>query len=599
MTAGLSNLRTFISELRQRKEIIDIYHPVDPSLEIAEIHRRVAAADGPALFFHNVKESRFPVVTNLFGSRKRIDIAFQNRPEVVVRDAVHLATRDFPPSPRLLWEKRGLLRSLSRVGIRRKRHSPVLESKMPEPDLEALPMLKSWPLDGGHFITLPLVYTEPPGGGPPNLGMYRVHRYDKNTTGLHWQIGKGGGFHHHQAESMGQDLPVSIFVGGPPALIMSAITPLPENVPELLLCSLLQGQKLRTSKVSEHAYPVVGECEFALLGHAQANERRLEGPFGDHYGYYSWAHDFPIFRCQHIYHRKDAIYPATVVGKPRQEDFYIGDYLQELLSPLFPVVMPGVKDLWSYGETGFHALSAAVVRERYYRECMSSAFRILGEGQLALTKFLMLTDQPVNIRDFKTLLTTVLERFRPETDLFVFSNLSLDTLDYSGPELNKGSRGIMLGIGDPIRRLPQTYTGPMPRHCTAAQAYSPGCLVLEGPSYAELMDPSDCIDKQQMAEWPLVVIVDDIKKALSSDASFLWTTFTRFEPAADIYAARQTVHRHHICYDGPILIDARMKPSYPPEVLPDEDTQRLVAQNWKKYFPEGQEMGDSEAAHVC
>ena len=587
----LLNLRQFLQKLRENGEVVDIYEEVDPNLELAEIHRRVAAADGPALFFHKVKNSPFPVTTNLFGSKKRIDLAFQNRPDLVIASLVELLTEKFPPKLDELWKKRKTLKSLFSLGTKKKRSAPVKERLMPSPDLEKLPLLKTWPLDGGHFITLPLVYTEPPGGGgAPNLGMYRIQRYSKNEAGLHFQIQKGGGFHYHLAEKANKPLPVNIFIGGAPALILSAITPLPENVPELLFAGLMQGEKLSVSSSPYNAYPLISECEFALVGKAPPHIRRPEGPFGDHYGYYSWTHDFPLFECEAIYHRKDAIYPATVVGKPRQEDFYIGDYLQEMLAPLFPVVMPGVKDLWSYGETGFHSLSAAVVRERYYRECMASAFRILGEGQLSLTKFLLLTDQPVNLRDFKETLTTVLERFRPETDLFIFSNLSLDTLDYTGPALNKGSRGIMLGIGEKVRDLPATFQGSLPSSIKEAQAFSPGCLVLECDQAIEL---NHLFSHPAFAPWPLLILVDNVAKTLKNTTSFLWTVFTRFEPAADIHAPA-TIVRNHISRSGPLLIDARMKPSYPPEVTCDPHTAQLVTQKWNRYFPQGLKMGDSE-----
>jgi len=597
MPTPLLNLRHFLKKLRDENEIIDVYEEVDPDLEIAEVHRRVAAADGPALFFHRVKNSPFPVVTNLFGSKKRVDLAFQNRPEKVIASLINILTSEAPPNLSTLWKHRSTLKNLLSLGTKKQRKAPIKANCISPPDLEKLPLLKTWPLDGGHFVTLPLVYTEPPGGGPPNLGMYRIQRYDKTTTGLHFQIQKGGGFHHHSAELKNQALPVSIFIGGSPALMLSAITPLPENVPEILMCGLLQGKKLSTTSSKRTPYPLISECEFALVGTAPPHIRKPEGPFGDHYGYYSWTHDFPLFECDAIYHRKDAIYPATVVGKPRQEDFYIGDYLQEMLSPIFPIVMPGVKDLWSYGETGFHSLSAAVVKERYHRECMASAFRILGEGQLSLTKFLLLTDQPINLRNFKQTLTATLERFSPETDLFIFSNLSLDTLDYTGPELNKGSRGVLLGVGEQVRDLPPQFQGTLPNGIQKAAAYSPGCLVLEGLNYAENQDLSPLYQHPDFAKWPLLILVDHLDKTLKDDPSFLWTVFTRFEPAADIYAGSK-IFRHHLVYSGPILIDARMKPSYPQEVLCDKVTAKLVSEKWKRYFPEGQEMGESDTAHV-
>ena len=593
----MQNLRELISHLNSSRDLVEIDVEVDPHLELAEIHRRVIAASGPALLFKRVKGSSFPVVTNLFGTHSRVEAAFGRDPQKLVRSLVELATKQFPPSFSTLWKKRHDLLSLLKMGTRFKRNVPLLDVVNHSPDLHRLPMIKSWPLDGGSFLTLPLVYTESISSKTPNLGMYRIQRHDDKKAGLHWQIAKGGGFHYHEAEQLGKPLPVSIFLGGPPALILSAIAPLPENVPELLLAGLVAGGKLSRSSLPGHPHPLIGECEFAILGESSPHQRHPEGPFGDHYGYYSWQHDFPFLNIKTIAHRRDAIYPATVVGKPYQEDYYIGNYLQELLSPLFPVVMPGVKALWSYGETGFHSLAAAQVRERYERECMSSAFRILGEGQLALTKFLLLTDQTVHIKNIRQVLTTILERFRPEKDLYILANLSLDTLDYTGPSLNKGSRGILLGTGEPIRKLPHEFVGSLPSKIRDARPFCPGCLVLEG-------DAKDAEEMERLCRepdfqsWPLLILVDSLKKSLKDIPSFLWTTFTRFEPAADIYAGKKEIFRHHLCYSGPILIDARMKPSYPQEVLCDEATSLKVTKRWNEYFPHGMAMGDSNAGHV-
>lgn len=581
------NLRTFISRLRKNHELIDIYEEVDPDLEIAEIHRRVIEQSGPALFFHRVKGSSFPVVTNLFGTQKRVEIAFDNRPEETVSELVKLFTSSLPPNFFSLWKKRKTLKQLLYLGTKKRKNAPILANIQTPPDLEALPLLKSWPLDGGAFITLPLVYTESPKHKGANLGMYRIQRFNPTQTGLHFQIGKGGGFHYHLAEQEQIDLPVTIFIGGPPALMLSAIAPLPENLSELLLCGLLQGAKLGVTKIKDYPHPLIGECEFALMGSAKPFIRKPEGPFGDHYGYYSLTHDFPVFECGQIAYRNDAIYPATVVGKPKQEDFFIGDYLQKLLSPLLSIAMPGVKSLWSYGETGFHSLAAAVVHERYHRECMASAFRILGEGQLSFTKFLFLTDQLIDVSDFKKVLQTVLERCNPQSDLFIFSNLCLDTLDYTGPALNEGSRGVMLGIGTKKRDLPEVFIGSLPLGIGKAALFCPGCLVLEGPSYETSYSLDIITTHPSFSEFPLIVLVDNLAKALKDTTSFLWTLFTRFEPAADIYTNTHKTIRHHIAYSFPILIDARMKPSYPPEVEVDLETASLVTKKWNSYFPKG------------
>jgi 3-polyprenyl-4-hydroxybenzoate decarboxylase len=300
-------------------------------------------------------------------------------------------------------------------------------------------------------------------------------------------------------------------------------------------------------------------------------------------------------------HRSDAIYPATVVGKPRQEDFFIGDLLQGLLSPLFPLVMPAVERLWSYGETGYHSLAAAVVKQRYRREAMASAFRILGEGQLSLTKFLLVTDRRVDVKDFRSTLEHILARTRPETDLYVFSNLAMDTLDYTGPIVNEGSKGVWMGLGDPVRELPRQFTASeLPHGIRDVRVFCAGCLVVGAPSFQSEPDAAARIAAAPaFAAWPLVVISDEAERASRSDMNFLWTTFTRFEPAADIHAAARRVVRNHIAYAAPVVIDARLKPWYPKELSCRPDVASLVSRRWREYFPSTEvAMGDSERAHL-
>lgn len=577
------SLRSFLDLLTRENEIVTIKVEVDPYLELAEIHRRVIDAGGPALFFKHVKGSRFPVVTNLFGTDRRIQLAFGPKPEAIVREMAVIAESLLPPKPAELWKQRSTTLNLLHLGTRSTTRSPVTQVIDRPARLNELPVLTTWQEDGGPFITLPLVYTENPVTRKHNLGVYRMQVYDAQSAGLHWQIQKGGGFHYYEAERQEKDLPVTVFLGGPPALMLAAVAPLPEDVPELVLASLLQGQRLKLSKNPVGKHRLVAEAEFALVGHAVPHERRPEGPFGDHYGYYSLQHDYPVFHAEAVCHRRDAIYPATVVGKPRQEDFFIGDYLQSLLSPLFPLVMPSVRDLWTYGETGFHSLCAAVVRERYTREALVSGFRILGEGQLSLTKFLMLTDTPQDLKDFPRLLEHVLQRFRPETDLFVISNVSMDTLDYTSGKVNEGSKAIMLGLGDPIRSLPAQFSGTPPQGISRARVFCPGCLVLEGSSYADDESlASRVATDPAFAEWPLIVLHDNADVAQAA-AQFLWATWTRFEPASDIYASQITVQRHHLAYRMPIVIDARTKPGFPKELVVRDDIAELVDRRWGDY----------------
>ncbi len=591
------DVRELLRIFRERGEVAVVEAEVDTDQELAEIHRRVIAAGGPALFFKCVKgHADVPVVTNLFGTPSRTDAAFGDRPLRFVQDAVRALHELVPPTPAKLWSFRELIGGGLKLGTRDVPRGPVTEV-VESPRLDRMPMIRQWPLDGGHFVTLPLVYTEHPDTGVPNLGMYRIQRHSPSTTGMHWQIGKGGGFHHLVAQERGEDLPVSLIVGGPPALILSAIAPLPENVPEILLASLLLGERMQVVR-GRTPHPLVAHAEYVLHGRVRPHDVAPEGPFGDHYGYYSYRHDYPVFHVDKVFRRRRPLWPATVVGKPRQEDLYIGDYLQKLLSPVFPVVMPSVRDLWSYGETGYHALAGAVVHERYGREAMAAALRILGEGQLSLTKFLWVLSEPTDLSDPKKVLPELLRRFRPETDLYVLSNLSMDTLDYTGPAVNKGSKGVMLGVGAPWRELPREVPSTLVGGVRRAVVFCPGVLVVDGPAYTD--EPGFA---QRVAEalphWPLVVVADDAPRAASTNTRFLWTTFTRFEPAADLYASKTRVHRQHLVREGCVCIDARFKPTYAEEVSCDPDIARLVDRKWKTYFPNGGvEMGDSESGHL-
>ena len=578
------NLRTFIDALRRENEIVEISAEVDPCLEIAEIHRRVIAQQGKALLFTNVKGSSFPVVSNLFGTVKRIDLAFGKRPLEFVKRAVEVAESLLPPTLGKLWGFRDVGRTGLKIGTRSVGNAPVLEKRQSAIDLEAIPFLQLWHEDGGYFNTLPLVYTESAATGKHNLGIYRMQRYDTATTGMHWQIGKGGGFHSFEAEQRNESLPVTVFLGGPPALMLSAVAPLPEGAPELMLASLLAGEKIGMAESSTGSHKLIAEAEFALVGHVPPFERKPEGPFGDHYGYYSLQHDYPVFHADAVFHRKDAIYPATVVGKPRQEDFYIGDYLQELLSPLFPVVMPAVRDLWSYGETGFHSLAAAVVQERYGREALSAGFRILGEGQLTLTKFLLLTDRLQNLRDFKSLFEHILERTEWQRDLHIFSQTAFDTLDYASGKVNYGSKAILMGTGEAKRELTRKFRGDLPNGIERIEIFCGGCLVIKGPSYEVEKNLGERIARSgAFDDWQIVVLHDDAEVAKATD-KFLWATWTRFDPANDIYAREVSLKNNHIGYTSPIVIDARMKPWYPKEVVVRDDIAKMVDRRWSEYF---------------
>lgn len=584
---ALVNLRQFLDLLRANNQLLTIDTPVDPHLEIAEIHRRVIAKGGPALLFTTVKGSRFPVVTNLFGTNLRLELAFGQRPLSFVRGLVDLVEQSMPPSLSSLWNARSLLSQGLQVGLKHGKSGPILDCCQQPARLTELPMLTSWHSDGGPFVTLPLVYTEHPDGLGHNLGMYRIQRYDDTTTGIHWQIHKGGGFHYFAAEQRNMPLPLTLYIGGPPALMLAAIAPLPENIPELILASLLQGKKLRMVDDPLGGHQLVAEAEFAIKGSVPPHLRRPEGPFGDHYGYNSLQHDYPVFQTTHLYHRKDAIYPATVVGRPKQEDYFIGDFLQDLLSPLFPLVMKGVAQLKTFGETGFHCLAAARVTDRYPREAFAAGLRILGEGQLSLTKFLLVTDGSIDVADFPRLWQHILERIEWDRDLFVFANVSQDTLDYTGPSVNKGSKAMMLGLGQERRRqLPTEFSGSLPAQCSHPCAYLPGTLVVQGVPYDVAPNlAADLARFPGVASWPVLLLVDATAEATCSLQEFLWTFFTRFEPAADIHGREKAVRRFHVGLQPPIVFDCRMKPWYTEVLEVDAATKRLVDEKIATMLP--------------
>ena len=589
MSSGIiENLSAFLHILKKESELLEIDAQVDPYLEIAEIHRRVIARGGPALLFTHVVNSQFPVVTNLFGTKRRMELAFGQRPQQFVKDMVRAVETIMPPNLEKLWSIRSLIFNGLKVGTKTVKSGPILEAHKDPPQLMELPLLTSWHSDGGPFVTLPLVYTEHPDGRGHNLGMYRIQRYDDTTTGIHWQIHKGGGYHYHAAEQKNKALPLTLYIGGPPALMLAAIAPLPENIPELVLASLLLGKKLEMVKNPHGGHPLVAQAEFALTGIVPPHVRRPEGPFGDHYGYNSLQHDYPVFQVQHMYHRRNAVYPATVVGRPRQEDFFIGDFLQDLLSPLFPLVMSSVRQLKTFGETGFHCLAAARVMDRYPREAFAAGLRILGEGQLSLTKFLILTDGDIDVDNFAKLWPHVLARVDWGKDLFVFANVSQDTLDYTGPSVNKGSKAMLMGLGkQPLRQLLDRFTGSLPESLSHPEVFLPGTLVVQGPGYEAEPDLArKTAEWQGLADWPVVILVDDSQAATLSLQEFLWTFFTRFEPAADIHGSKQSVERYHVGLKPPIVFDCRMKPWYTDVLEVDPETKQKVDARIHEILPQ-------------
>lgn len=559
----IENLQQYLEILKNENELMVIEESLDPVLEIPEVLRQAAAAEMPALLFTNPAGYDFPVAGNLFGSLKRIELGLGGKPEKLVEEIAGMAERIGDFSPGFLYGNRKTLLPFMNIGLKKVSASPLKrEKKMRMTDL---PALKLWPKDGGQFLTLPLVYTEGRDGGS-NLGMYRMQIHDGETTGMHWQIHKGGGFHYYEYEKAGLDMPVSVFLGGSPALILSAVAPLPEKIPELMLASFLQGGKVKYRKEGKGwLYPA--EAEFAFLGTVSPGERKGEGPFGDHNGYYSLVHPFPVFRIKKILARRNAVFPVSVVGKPRQEDFYIGEYFQKLFSPVYSLLMPGVRSIHTYGDTGFHALAAADVRGSYEGEDLAHAMRILGEGVLSLTKVLLLIDgSRAPMERFRDFLAEFLARFSAASGFFVYGRTAADTLDYTGGSFNKGSKAV-LSARMQARELPVSYNGELCTGMEDPRVFCPGCLVCRGNEYEKDSRLKERVWEffRNTDDWPMIIITDDSFVAEGPEKNFLWTVFTRFDPDRDMFAGTGTENNHFVP-EGPLVIDARMKGIYPAEV---------------------------------
>lgn len=577
----LRSTRDFLDILTKENQLWIVEDEVDPNLELGCIQRLVCTRKGPAILFTNVKGTKFPVTTNLYGSNKRLDLAFGDIPRKFIVQIADLVQNIMPPSLSKLWRARNLGWQALKIGTRTRAKGPLLKNKIDPVDLGQLPQIKSWDKDGGAFVTLPLVYTESPVTGKNNLGMYRVQLFNKNQAGMHIQINRGGGFHYHEAESGNMALPASVFIGGPPALTISAIAPLPEDIPEIVFASLLMGEKIDIRKSGELGKTMLLDADFAISGVIPPHKRKPEGPFGDHYGYYSLCHDYPYMEVKTIHHRDNAIFPATIVGRPPQEDHYIAEFLQDILEPLFPIVLKNVKKVWAYEESGVHSLAATIVKNRYYKEAFTAALRILGEGQLSLTKFLMVTDQDCEIKDFKALFLKVLERADFQTDLYILSNISQDTLDYTGPKVNKGSKAILMGIGDKKRELQAEWTGGFTNPAFSQPiVFCPGALCVKGDTYEENPEQAKELAKESSIRgFSMVFLLDDPKAACQSGSDFIWHVFTRFEPAADM-VGEHCIDRMHIGFQGPVVVDCRMKPWYPEALTEDEELIKSVLEKW-------------------
>lgn len=592
--------REVVEDLRRGDRLVTCEDEVDPYLEMAEIQRRVYARGGPAVYFPRVRGCAFPCASNLFGSLEQARYLFRDTLESV-RRLIELKI-DPQALPRRPWRYAGVPVTALRMLPRAVRRGPVQANRC---RVSQLPQLKCWPGDGGPFVTLPQVLSEDPETTGNlmriNLGMYRVqlagNDFLEDEVGLHYQIHRGIGVHHRAALARGEAMRVAITVGGSPAMSLAAVMPLPEGLAELTFAGALAGHRVRMIRGVEHA-PVYADADFAIAGRITPGQTKPEGPFGDHLGYYSLQHDFPFMQVDQVWHREGAVWPFTVVGRPPQEDTTFGELIHELTGPIIPTVVPGVRAVHAVDAAGVHPLLLAVGSERYMpfirggepAELLTQANAILGNGQLSLAKYLMIVngadDPDLQIDDLPRFLTHLLRRIDWRRDLHFQTRTTIDTLDYTGHGLNRGSKVVMAAAGAPIRELPAECPAelPLPEGYRGPRLVAPGILAITAPPIEGSQPSTESLRQfcrslstsHPSHPFPLITLVDDGDFVAQDLKNWLWVTFTRSNPAVDIDGVEaETVHRHWGCR-GPLVIDARIKPHHAPPLVEDAETQKKV-----------------------
>lgn len=583
------DLPSFLTALERAKELKRISVEVDPELEITEIVTRVVKNEGPALLFEKVKGSPYPLAINLFGSAGRIKLALGRDPAELGEELVNLARAVQPPSWLKLWKSRGALMRATNMRTARAWSAPS-QAVVEDPDLTRLPILKCWPKDGGRFITFGLCITEDPLSKGRNVGLYRLQIFSPHSVGMHWQIQRGGGFHYAEAEKRGQPLPVAVVIGCDPYLMMAAIAPLPEGMDEIAFSGFLRGQPMRMAKGKVLSMKVPADAEFILEGEVSPHERAMEGPFGDHFGHYSNAAPFPVFQIRKVTRKQNPIYAATVVGIPPQEDRYLGDAMQEVMGPLLRIIRPEVKDLWAYYEAGFHNLLVVGVSQRYGKEAVKTGLGLMGEGQLSLTKCLVLVDAQVNTRDFHAVLQAIHQNFDVDEDVLLLPGTALDTLDFTSYTMNLGSKMIIDATRKPSTRVPRKtvmadWQAPAlkekDRRITGWRLWDATLLVVQVKSDGRKVLESLLGDASLEGVKIVAVVSQDVD--LEDRVSTLWGIFTRFDCARDVAFTGTRLIGSIARYSGCLGIDATWKTGYPEPLEMTEEIREKVSARWSSY----------------
>ncbi len=599
------NLEECLHDLECNGQLIRIKDEVDPFLEMAAIHLRIHAAKGPAILFENIKGTKFRATSNIFGTIERSRFIFRDNIEVV-KSLIELKKDPTRAIKSPLKNLKSIVASLHAFPLKNPASKPILFEKT---SLKALPQIHHWKKDGGAFITLPQVYSEDPempGIMHANLGMYRVQIsgndfIENKEVGLHYQIHRGIGVHQYKALKNKESLKVSIFVGGPPAHTLAAVMPLPEGMSEMNFAGVLGGRRFRY--FYEEGYCLSADADFVITGEI-SNETKPEGPFGDHLGYYSLTHDFPVMKVKQVYARKNAIWPFTVVGRPPQEDSSFGELIHEISGKAIEQEIPGLKEINAVDAAGVHPLLLAIGSERYTpynaakrpAELLTIANRILGTGQLSLAKYLLIAADEtclLNTHDVAAFFRFVLERIDFKRDLHFQTNTTIDTLDYSGEQLNNGSKLVIAAYGNPLRTLCDEVPFVFQKlsQFENPRLVIPGVIALQTAPFHlyskanfEMISLSEQLKEhsKELTNCPLLLVCDDSDFVSKNLNNFLWTTFTRSNPSHDVYGVNSQFNNKHWGCEAPLIIDTRKKPHHAPDLELDDTTERKVDALFKK-----------------
>lgn len=578
----------FVSFLESKGELRRIKVEVDPRWEVTEIAVRALREQKPALLFEKIKGSAFPLVANAYASEKRINYALRGDPQELGEQLVTFFERMVPPHAASLWDNRRVVLRLFNTRTRSV-SSGLAQQVLSSLTLDDLPVQTCWPEDGGRFLTLGQVVTYDPSDGKRNIGIYRMQVYDGRTAGMHWQIQKGGGFHYFKAEQQKQDLEVGVALGTDPALLLATVAALPEGLDEALLAAFLRGRATAFTKGKMISTFVPANAEFVLEGVVRQGERRNEGPFGDHFGHYSHKAPFPVFRLKKITHRRNPVYPATVVGIPPMEDKFLGDATQRILGPLVRLLHKEVRDIWAYYEAGFHNLLVVSVEERYHKEAMKAALGLLGTGQLSLTKCLILVSEDVDPGDWKAVLRALGQNFDPHFDFVLLPKVPLDTLDFTSFTMELGSK-MIVDATRKQRSKPQRKRVPsearqlrsLDRRITDARVVEDVLLLVkvrkDGRAVVEKLLKNRALQPMKM----IAVVSDDVE--IDNQENYIWGVFTRFDCERDVLFSDQRMIGISPVYKGIMGIDATWKRGYPNPLVMDADVVKTVDRRWSEYW---------------